>query len=130
MRISDWSSDVCSSDLRHHRLLAGPEVLPAVDDDIEKLGIAERVQRILESRRIGAAERIGAMAGMASGVVAAEAVVGSIVDLAVPDDVRLLLPVHLTGVVALGVVAGMGIVAALAGSSPGPPDRTRGVGGR
>src|SRR3546814_19165302 len=59
------------------------------------------------------------MAGMASGVVAAEAVVGSIVDLAVPDDVRLLLPVHLTGVVALGVVAGLGLVAALSGSRPG-----------
>src|SRR3546814_18794775 len=56
---------------------------------------------------------------MAVGVVSSEAVVGSIVDLAVPDDVGLLLPFHLTGVVALGVVAGLAIVAALAGSSAG-----------
>src|SRR3546814_15836069 len=50
MRISDWSSDVCSSDLRglaqaHHRLLADPVEAVAEADGGRRLALAGRRRR-------------------------------------------------------------------------------------
>src|SRR3546814_2882029 len=61
MRISDWSSDVCSSDLRHRDLVrsrfnAAPGLLVAIpaDPPADGLGVAELVehQRLPARRRL------------------------------------------------------------------------------
>src|SRR3546814_6140886 len=43
MRISDWSSDVCSSDLVHADLV-GP---PGLEVDVEQRGVPERLDRLV-----------------------------------------------------------------------------------
>src|SRR3546814_5542382 len=53
MRISDWSSDVCSSDLRScrcHPAIAALERALQLQDDIGKIG-AEQYQQILDNER-------------------------------------------------------------------------------
>src|SRR3546814_10625948 len=40
MRISDWSSDVCSSDLRHHGVHAGADLLHDAEIAVELCGDA------------------------------------------------------------------------------------------
>src|SRR3546814_13303101 len=68
MRISDWSSDVCSSDLGHaeiaeHRLAR--ESRHDVADDAEgrqdhdvDLGVPEEPEQVLEQNRVAAAGRV------------------------------------------------------------------------
>src|SRR3546814_13009272 len=58
MRISDWSSDVCSSDLRDDRRLAGPGRNPRprrARNVLERLrdGGADRGEPRSEERRVG-----------------------------------------------------------------------------
>src|SRR3546814_8886702 len=66
MRISDWSSDVCSSDLLVHRTLelvreAGGETLQAIDQPrrafIEIVDVEDRAAVARELVRIGRAHR-------------------------------------------------------------------------
>src|SRR3546814_4640734 len=51
MRISDWSSDVCSSDLRHHAEIVGdqderkPELLPQVGQHAQNLRLDSDIER-------------------------------------------------------------------------------------
>src|SRR3546814_14295384 len=60
MRISDWSSDVCSSDLEHlaalagqhpdHRVLDGVGILKLIDQDLPEALLIMRQQRRLLSQ--------------------------------------------------------------------------------
>src|SRR3546814_21173812 len=68
MRISDWSSDVCSSDLA---LALGIARIPVLDGRIFDLGIVERdqfhhggVELVLVAHRRGAALQVGDVAAL------------------------------------------------------------------
>src|SRR3546814_5815378 len=69
MRISDWSSDVCSSDLRlgEAAQLLGGTTAEAADKRGALLGKQKRLERELESLKAKAAS--GATADLASGAV-------------------------------------------------------------
>src|SRR3546814_6793060 len=65
MRISDWSSDVCSSDLRTHMPWDGGRAAPAVDDEVVALRLARDggVDGGLERRVVLAGAQRGAEVG-------------------------------------------------------------------
>src|SRR5581483_6176886 len=56
---------------RHHVLRGGRDVLAAGGDNAEKVGIAHRLERILQCGRIGRAHAIRSVADMAIRVIAA-----------------------------------------------------------
>src|SRR3546814_1128479 len=87
MRISDWSSDVCSSDLRvgsgvavferHHRFLA--------EQRVDDRGVARLLDRLLQRQVVGAAllvvqHRVAVEEGAAAAVLADQAQLAALVE--------------------------------------------------
>src|SRR3546814_16331327 len=54
MRISDWSSDVCSSDLPGRRVLVSPEAVERIDGSEEKVAVGLSKQDLQESPSVEA----------------------------------------------------------------------------
>src|SRR4051794_32557901 len=65
---------------RHHVFCGRRDVLAARGDDAEKIGVAHRLERILQGRRIGRAHSVGAVTHMAVRVIAAVSGIGVPVD--------------------------------------------------
>src|ERR1051326_2746736 len=74
------------SERGHDVLRGGVYVLAAVHHHLEEVGISDPLERVLEPGREARALRVGAMAHVALGVIAAEARVGVPVDGAVGRD--------------------------------------------
>src|SRR6476661_2383704 len=70
---------------RHHVLCGSRDVLAAGGDDAQKIGIAHRLQRILQRRGVGRAHAIRAVTHMAVRVIAAVSGIGVPVDGSVGD---------------------------------------------